>query len=115
MPFGIGGKGKKRIVIRKYTALTEGGARKEYEKDANRLAQEGYRPTSSVDHGRGNWIGVQMMVTYELVESAANQAAPVPAPQAARQAWPQCSAVSADGWQCALANGHPGAHRTTTG
>ena len=28
MPFGIGG-GKKRLIIRKYTALTEGGLRKE--------------------------------------------------------------------------------------
>lgn len=105
MPFGIGG-GKKHVIIRKYTAMTEGGVRKQYEKDANKLAQQGYRPTATADHGRGNWVGVQMMVTYELVESAPRQAAPPP--MAGR-----CAVVTPDGWQCALPGRHAGPHSTT--
>jgi hypothetical protein len=113
---------KKRVMIRKYTALTEGGVRNEYEKDANRLAQMGYRPTASVDHGRGRWAGVQMMVTYELVDTPQWPAASQPMPKqvsqwpAASQPMPQqaarCAAVSPDRWQCTLASGHEGPHST---
>ena len=67
MPFGIGG-GKKKILVRKYSALTTGGVRKDFEKDANKLAAQGYRPTGTADHNRAGWAGTQMVVTYELVD-----------------------------------------------
>jgi hypothetical protein len=68
MPFGLGRKNKKRVIVRTYKALTEGGMRKEFEKDANKFAEKGYRPTSTADHPRAGWAGTQMMVTYELVQ-----------------------------------------------
>jgi hypothetical protein len=105
MPFGIGG-GKKRVIIRRYKAITDGGARKQYEADANKLAQQGYRPTSSVDHHGRKWGGVNIIVTYELVESAPRQAAPPPKVG-------RCAVVTPDGWQCALPGGHAGPHSTT--
>lgn len=61
-------KGKpKHIVVRRYRAITEGGARRKMEKDANRMAERGYRLTStqdkshklSVNHG-------DVFATYEL-------------------------------------------------
>ena len=66
---GLFGSKPKRIVIRRYHALTERGARKDFEKDANKLAEKGYRPTNTVDHaaGRSGWGG-EIVVTYELIE-----------------------------------------------
>lgn len=61
--------GKKRIVIRKYTARTLGGVRGKYESDANKMLGKGYRVTSTVDHPRGRFYGAEMIVTYELMQS----------------------------------------------
>jgi len=43
-------KGKpKRIVVRRYRPITEGGACKEMEKDGNRMAEKGYHLASTQD------------------------------------------------------------------
>lgn len=68
MPWPFGGK-KKRIIVRRYRALTEGGARKAFEKDANKLAKDGYRPLSSADKSHKiAFHSGDIFVTYELVE-----------------------------------------------
>jgi len=69
MPWPFGGGKKQKVLVRRYHALSERGARKDYEKDANKLAKDGYRPTNTVDHaaGRSGWGG-EIIVTYELVE-----------------------------------------------
>lgn len=70
MPWLFGGGKKKKVIIRRYRALTEGGARKEFEKDANKLAEQGYRPVQSAD--KSHKLAVKhgdIFVTYELVET----------------------------------------------
>lgn len=65
----FGRKGKpKRVVVRRYKALTGGGVRKAFEKDANKLGEQGYRPVNTVDHAAGHFAGAghEMIVTYEL-------------------------------------------------
>lgn len=66
--FGFGRK--KKIVVRRYRGITPGGARKKFEKDANKLAKQGYRPTNTTNSSR-SWFGTstsgEFIVTYELV------------------------------------------------
>jgi uncharacterized protein YkuJ len=59
----------KRIIIRRYRALTEGGARKQFERDANKMAEKGYRATQSAD--KSHKLAVNhgdIFVTYELID-----------------------------------------------
>lgn len=59
----------KRIVVRRYRAVTEGGARKKMEADANRMAEKGYRLTSSQD--KSHKLAVNhgdVWATYELTD-----------------------------------------------
>ena len=63
-PFGR--KQAKRIIVRRYRALTEGGARKKFERDANRMLEQGYRISSSADKSH-KWSTQRgdIFVTYE--------------------------------------------------
>jgi hypothetical protein len=47
----------KRIVVRRYKTFTKGGAQKELERDANKMAERGYRLTSTQD--KGHMLGPQ--------------------------------------------------------
>jgi hypothetical protein len=62
----------KRIITRRYRSFLEGGARRAMEKDANRLAERGYRLTHSQD--KSHKFAVKhgdIFATYELVEPGA--------------------------------------------
>lgn len=65
-------KGKpKRIVVRRYRAFLEGGARRKFEKDANKMAAKGYRVMNSADKSHKLAINHgDIFVTYELVDPA---------------------------------------------
>ena len=62
--FGIG---KKRIVVRQYVAKTDKELNKKVEKDANKLARDGYHQisVSRID----TLLDRRVSVTYELVKS----------------------------------------------
>lgn len=60
---------QKPVVVKSYKAATEGGARKDFEKDANNLAKKGYKVHSVVEKApsRGYFtrdIGREFVVTY---------------------------------------------------
>lgn len=61
-------KGKKqRIITRRYKAVTASGAQRKMEKDANKLAAQGYRLVSSQDKGRSLAVNHgDVFATYEL-------------------------------------------------
>jgi len=61
-------KGKpKRILVRRYRAMGEGSARRKFQRDANRLAEHGYRLTGSSDKSH-KWALQRgdIFATYEL-------------------------------------------------
>jgi hypothetical protein len=65
---GLFSRKPKRIVVRRYRALTERGARSQMERDANKMAEKGYRLTSVAD--KSHKLAVQhgdIFATYELV------------------------------------------------
>lgn len=61
------GRGKpKPVVMKKYRALTSGGARKDFEKDAAKMIAAGYEIQGSQD--KSHWYGTRgdITVTYVL-------------------------------------------------
>jgi hypothetical protein len=58
-----------RIVVGRYRAVLEGSARRKMEKDANKMAEKGYRLVSAED--KSHKLAVNhgdIFATYELIE-----------------------------------------------
>jgi hypothetical protein len=62
-PFG---RKPKRIIVKRYRAFGERSARRKFERDANRMAERGYRIQSSADKSH-KWSTQRgdIFVTYE--------------------------------------------------
>jgi hypothetical protein len=63
-------KGKpKRVLIRHYSSFTNKGTDKKHQRDANRMAEKGYRQTFVVNDSRGMFFRAGgRTVTYELID-----------------------------------------------